>query len=648
MFEIKNVTKRYGEEIAVKDVSFTIGKGMTFLMGASGSGKTTLLKIISGMEPVFDGSVTYCGHDIKAMDEQEQRYFYHQIFGFVWQDFNLLEELTVLENILLPGYLSNEGVSKEVEQLLKSMKLSKLSSKRVKFLSGGQKQRVAIARELMKHPQVILADEPTSALDEDTAKEVMAYLRMIAKNRTVIIVTHDASLITKKDRVIELDKGELLSCSEDVDPHASKLKAKGAYGLSLKNSFHIAMTNSKRHVTKGLISSFTLLTAAVLLLTTFSGAVSSSGQKSFDQLLATYGEGILDISVVGSFMSAGGTAGDGKDQPHADVSQDIGGLYEQYHQDSRVEFSTFLQAFDHIEVMMEGKTYKIEQTGSVPVIKKLLSGKMPEGSKNEIVVPESFVKKAGLSNDRIIGKTMEFHASIFNWESGKPVAVDIKLTATITGVADNTAVYEYEGKTTEYAVDDSFFFNKTALDNIRKQADFQNDKLNFLIRAKTPADMISIKDELNKQGVVPLGQFELIEDMVRLNQQTREQSGFASLAIGGLAIVMVIAVFAITGVMKKKEYMIYKINGFQDKHLYLTGMIELLLQAGIAIGVLLITSPFVNQITLALFHVDVQSTRMLGIGVLLILGSALIAYVMTVAMIKKTKLTSLLNTGDRG
>lgn len=127
----------------------------------------------------------------------------------MWQDFNLLEEATVLENVLLSGYLKEAQNKENAEKILKDLKIFNFAQKKVKDLSGGQKQRVAIARELMKNPQVIIADEPTSALDEKNAKITMDILRAISKNRTVIVVTHDTSLISEKDHIFELDKGEL-------------------------------------------------------------------------------------------------------------------------------------------------------------------------------------------------------------------------------------------------------------------------------------------------------------------------------------------------------------------------------------------------------------------------------------------------------
>lgn len=211
MFVIENVSKQYGPEYALHHVSMTIGKGMNFLVGASGSGKTTLLKLLSGMEGDFEGEISYRGKSIRDFSPQEKSGLYHSVFGFVWQDFHLLEEATVLENVLLPGHLQ-EGTDKaQGERLLRQLNIEDLAGQKVKYLSGGRKQRVAIARELMKQPQVLFCDEPTSALDAKAAKATMDILRTLSKQRTVIVVTHDTALITSKDTVFEMDKGELVS-----------------------------------------------------------------------------------------------------------------------------------------------------------------------------------------------------------------------------------------------------------------------------------------------------------------------------------------------------------------------------------------------------------------------------------------------------
>ncbi|MEO4053774.1 ABC transporter ATP-binding protein [Solibacillus sp. CAU 1738] len=647
MFELKNVSKKYNGDFALNNISVDIGKGLNFIVGASGSGKTTLLKIMSGMEQNFDGSVSYGGKDIKTLTNEEKSYFYNNIFGFVWQDFNLLEDLTVLENVLLPQYLKDVQQTKNAEKILKELKIFDIANQQVKTLSGGQKQRVAIARELMKNPQVIIADEPTSALDEKSSKVTMEILRTISKNRTVIIVTHDTSLINVKDNVFELDKGELVSSAGNYLATSPELKIWSKSKLSIKNAFTISRTGIKRSIGRFTISTLSLMVAAILLLTTLGGAINSSSQEAFDELFDAYGDALLDISIVGSFMSAGGTDGNDDEQPNADVIQDIGGLYEKYLSDERVAFTTFLQAFDNISITVDGENYQVASTGSVPFINKLLTGKMPAGADYEVVVPESFVKSLGIENDQAIGKEIDFSSSIYNWDTGSPELKDAKIKATIVGVADTTAANEYEGEMIEFSVDDAFFFSKSALGDLRNQADMKGNETNFLIRAKTPADMIAIKDELNEQGIVPLGRFELVEDIVRLNTQTTEQTGSASSIIGILSVVMVIAIFLITGVMRKREYAIYKVCGFNNRHLNLLNLAEMITVAVTSILLMLVTSPLINMATEALFSVNVLNAEMLTKGMLLILGVAVIAYGTTVIAYVRTNITTALKKGDR-
>ncbi|MGE8078522.1 ATP-binding cassette domain-containing protein [Peribacillus loiseleuriae] len=647
MFEIRNVSKQYNGEFALNDISFTMGKGINFIVGASGSGKTTLLKIISGMEQKFDGEVYYCGKSIKELTTYEKSYFYNNVFGFVWQDFNLLEDLSVLENVLLPQYLKNNKNQKDADKVLKELEIVDLVHQKVKNLSGGQKQRVAIARELMKNPQVIIADEPTSALDEKTSKTTMDILKAISKKRTVIIVTHDTKLIDSKSNILDLDEEEAIVVPQEIVTKKEGLTYDESHRLSIKNAFAITKSNVKSKLGRFLVASLSLMIAGTFLLTTVSGAIGDSGQGEFDELIDTYGEGLTDISIVGSFMSAGGAGGNEKEGPNANVTQDIGGLYDEYKGDNRIDFTAFIQAFNEIKVTVGGKEYNIQSTGSVPTINKLLAGKMPTGKDNEIVVPESFVEKMGISNEQAIGKEVDFNSSIYNWDTGEPVLQEASITATIVGVADTTGRYEYEGEMIEFSVDDSFFFSKVALDDMRSQAGIENDAVNFLIRAKTPADMIAIKDELNEKGIVPLGQFELVEDIVRLNDQTTEQSGSASVLIGILSVVMVIAIFLITGFMRKREFAIYKVSGFNNAHLSLLNLTEKITETFTAILLLLVSSPLINSATKGLFSASILSSKMLFTGVLLIALVAIVAYLTTTISFMKTNTTTALKTGDR-
>ncbi|MBU3142853.1 ABC transporter ATP-binding protein [Clostridium sp. CF012] len=646
MFEIKNISKKYNDDYALNSVTLEIGKGLNFIIGASGSGKTTLLKIISGMEQEFDGQVSYNNKDIKTLTNSEKSYFYNSVFGFVWQDFNLIEDLTVLENIKLPQYLKDTQNQREIIKIMKDLKISELINQKVKNLSGGQKQRVAIARELVKNPDVIIADEPTSALDEKSTKVTMDILREIAKVKTVIIVTHDTSLIGTNSNVFELDKGELIKKPQSELIKTTKNQASLKCRLSLKNAYSIAITNTKRKIGKFIITTLSLLIAATLLLVSISGAIGDSSTKMFDTLFSTYGDGILDINIVGSFTSAGGTDGN-KDDPKADVKQNIGGMYNKFLNDDRVSHVVFLEAFSNIKITAEGKDYNIQTSNSVPVVNKLTAGKMPMGSGNEVVVPKSFIEKMNITDKQAIGKTISFKGEVYNWDSGQPVLMPVTTDATIVGVVDTTVISEYEGKKSEYSVDDAFFFSKSALDKMRAQGNMSGDKINFSIRAKTPADMIAIKDELNAKGIVPLGRFELVEDMVRLNTQTTAQSGSATTLISVLSVILAIVVALITAIMRKREYAIYKVSGFNNKNISLFSFAEFNIAAITAAVLFLVASPLINKGTMAFFHADILNRKLLITGILLVVAMGVVSYLAELIVAVKTNAVTALKTGDR-
>lgn len=647
MFKLKNVSKRFSDEYALHDISMDVNRGLNFIIGASGSGKTTLLKIISGMEPAFDGDVFFCGQNIKELSEKDRSYFYNNVFGFVWQDFNLLDDRTVLENVLLPQYLKKSVDEKTAMKVLRELKISELKDQRVAKLSGGQKQRVAIARELMKNPQVILADEPTSALDEKSAKNTIEILRELSKKRTVIIVTHDTSLIDSHAKVYELDKGELIARPDLPGEKESRLPQKRTHTLSFGNAFSLGKTALLRNLGRSATSGISLLVAATLLLVTASGAIGGSSQGAFDELFATYGDSLLDITVADSFVSAGGTNGESQDGPNADVDQDIDGLFERYREDERVSHVLFGQPFGNIKVKVDGKEYTVENSNNVPVMNRLVTGSLPMGDEKEVAVPESFVKALGVTNEQAIGKKIDFSGTVFNWESGQPIETPMGTTVKIVGVIDTTMVTEYGGQTYEFSIDDSFFFSPAALSAMREGAGMKAEPGIFYIRTKTPADLISIKDELNASGIVPLGRFELVEDMVRLNAQTTQQSGSAMFVIGLLSLVLTFAVAALNAALRRREFAVYQVSGFGRTQLAtaLAGEFILLICGA---GVLFLTlSPILNIAICALWSVNILNAKLLSAGVLLTACMGTLSYAVTTAVAFTTKAVSVLKTGDK-
>lgn len=647
MVKIKNIMKRYNDEIALNDVSLTIKSGINFIVGASGSGKSTLLKIISGIEKDFEGEVYYNDINISKLDEKERSYFYNNIIGFIWQDFNLLEELTVMENILLPTQLK-ERINKDyIEKILTELKLNNLRDKLVKELSGGQKQRVAIARELMKCPQIIIADEPTSALDKETAKEIIEILRKISKNRTVIIVTHDVSHITEEDSVYELDKGELIFVKDNNKVKEEKITIKDRNTVSFKNIKNIIKMNIGKHKGRFITSTISIMLGICLLLTTVSGSIKDNSQKAFDELFANYGDSILDISLYHSFISAAGTGDGGGDEPNADVDQDISGFYDKYVNDERVQFVTFVQAFNDIKINVDGKSYSIKNSGNTPSINKIITGRMANGTENEVVVPESFVKKMKITPEEAINKEITFNGDIIKWINDTPISVNTETKAKIVGVMDTSIFYEYEGKIYKTPIEDSFMFSKSALSEMLNKANMDMSNTNFLIRAKTPKDTIEIKNELNKEGIVPLGRFELIEDLVKLNEQSENQSSFGNNTIVILTIIMVIAIFITTNIMRRREYTIFKISGFSNRDLRKINIIEILTELIIAVVMMIVLSPLLNIITKSIFNTKILTFATMGTSLLIGLGIAIIIYIITEIICDTTNINRILKTGEK-
>ncbi|MEM0027107.1 MAG: ABC transporter ATP-binding protein [Ignisphaera sp.] len=198
---VKNVVKvyRYGKVLfeALRGLSLAVQKGdIVCIVGPSGSGKTTLLNIIGGLDKPDSGEVIVDGTDITRLSEKELNMYRLYKVGFVFQSFNLIPTLTVLENVELPMYLAKIDKEKRKQralELLKAVGLEKLADKTPDTLSGGEQQRVAIARALANNPSIILMDEPTAALDTENTRMLMNIIRRLNReyNQTFIIATHD-------------------------------------------------------------------------------------------------------------------------------------------------------------------------------------------------------------------------------------------------------------------------------------------------------------------------------------------------------------------------------------------------------------------------------------------------------------------------
>ncbi|HEV2412955.1 MAG TPA: ABC transporter ATP-binding protein [Candidatus Saccharimonadales bacterium] len=220
MLQVTHLTKRFksGDAIvsAVDDVSFKVPEGcFASIIGKSGSGKSTLLSMLGALDRPTEGSIKVDGTDITSLHGGRLTNYRLKRIGFVFQNYNLIPNLTALENVMLPlafAHIPAKERRQKAEELLNSVGLTGDKQKRKPGkLSGGEQQRVAIARSLANHPKVILADEPTGNLDTETGKMIFDLLHKLAKseNATILVVTHDLSIAGRTDMTFKLKDGRL-------------------------------------------------------------------------------------------------------------------------------------------------------------------------------------------------------------------------------------------------------------------------------------------------------------------------------------------------------------------------------------------------------------------------------------------------------
>ena len=221
--EFDKVSKIYRsgqvEIAALREASFEIEKGeLCVIVGQSGAGKTTLLNILGGMDTLTSGSVRFDGKNVGAFSVRQLSEYRRREVGFVFQFYNLIGNLTALENVEMAARLEKGSLSPE--QVLREVGLGDRMQNFPAQLSGGEQQRVSIARALVKNPKLLLCDEPTGALDYETGKTILSLLQRSCRERgtTVVIITHNQALCPMADRVIRVKNGKIKSCECNPSP----------------------------------------------------------------------------------------------------------------------------------------------------------------------------------------------------------------------------------------------------------------------------------------------------------------------------------------------------------------------------------------------------------------------------------------------
>ncbi len=217
MIQVEHLSKVYGkgenEVIALKDISFSVKKGeFVAIIGPSGSGKSTLLHILGGVDRPTSGKIYFDGVDVYQQKEDQLAIFRRRQVGLIYQFYNLIPILNVVENMTLPVLMDGREVNQEfLTELVTTLGLEGKEKKLPNELSGGQQQRTSIGRALMTSPLVVLADEPTGNLDSQNSQEIIQLLKTSNKkyNQTLIVITHDENIALQADRIIAIEDGEI-------------------------------------------------------------------------------------------------------------------------------------------------------------------------------------------------------------------------------------------------------------------------------------------------------------------------------------------------------------------------------------------------------------------------------------------------------
>lgn len=386
MIELRNVTKKYGDTVILENASYAFPQqGMVCLMGASGGGKTTLLNLLAGFDTDYEGEILVGGTAINRMDADTLCAYRRDNIGFVFQNYHLLTGYTVLENVCLAAALSARAKAESKQKaaaLLARLGIGEKQNQKVENLSGGQKQRVAIARALMGNPQILFADEPTGALDRTTSTEIMKLLQEIAKDRLVVVITHDAKICDFADEVLHIQEHQIAAgetrrkAGAECKPLVIGAKSKApVFPRALKN-FKV---HAKRYAAVSLAISIGLL--AFLFSLSF-GNVMERSILAFQEKNTAFNNGYIKGAEDGTIL-------------------------DYLKGDERIENAYYQYTLENISLTVGEKTERLDEKFPMPKATESLSyGVMPRTGRHEISLTPSLAKKFDKDIQSLLGKPL--------------------------------------------------------------------------------------------------------------------------------------------------------------------------------------------------------------------------------------------------
>ncbi len=616
ILKLKNVVKIYklaggGTFEALKNINATFSTGeLVSIVGESGSGKSTLMNLIGGLDSDFEGEISYRGKNLRDYTAQELADYHKKSIGFIFQNFNLIPHLNLIDNVSLAMTLSNidkETRVKRAKELLEKVGLKDHLYKKPDQISGGQKQRVAIARALINDPDVIIADEPTGALDAETTDNVLALIKELS-GKLVLMVTHSDRVAAHCTRVLRIDNGRLVSdeVTGKLEPLATKAKhnAIKVKNMSLFNAIRLAFLNMKAKLGRNTLVAFGTsigIMAVVLMLSIGRGVTTyikdTMNSYTNPNVTEVHRQSMMpdpakqpamdDHAEISRIQQNNMAALTGSGTDNDFTTKDITKLKTIKHVD-RLErgYSTLSLGTNSVSYGDKNAMIMTLQTMSSNITKSsIVSGNAPK--KDEVLLDKG---TADLLAKNIVGKEVTFKLTI----DGKQIEQKLKVSGTYEQQGSNfsTAIVRYSD------LKDIFAQNGQTL------------KPNVVyLYTKNKNNTEKIKDEVKKLGFSGSMQ----ETMTEMFTQMMDVISYVLAAIAAVSLVvsaiMILVVLNISVVERTKEIGVLKALGARRKdirRIFVSEAFLIGLSSGM-LGVVLtwILQVLVNHFTVAQFEVPV-------------------------------------------
>ena len=500
MIRFINVSKEYKSKKgkitnALTDININLNdKGLIFIIGKSGSGKSTLLNILGGLDSKTSGKIYIDNKDIDSFKEKDFDSYRNTYIGFIFQDFNLLEEYNVFDNVMLAAKLLRKKVNKEeILNLLERLDLKGLEYRNINELSGGQKQRVGIARALIKNPKIILADEPTGNLDSHSSLEIFKLLKEISKEKLVIVVSHDLeNANTFADKILELQDGKAIKNDLTEDTKDNNTFSLTKSKLPFKECLHFAFTSLKSNKIKLFFTIILTMISLVFMGISVNSFLYNKGtfmagvMKDNDEYIFDIYKNDTDYYGGGDYIAP--LSNEDQEKIKKDLKTTLNPIYTLYDhsRELSIQYGTVIDVGEDKDFKMRPLWFKVIDVNDDKIIPNLV-GKAPSKS-NEIVIHKyvaEYILKYGVkTSDGSIYKPNSLDELIISNREIMLGDNPVKITGYVN--LDNEDVINHY----------SYIYTKGFVDNVILNTDQEEILTNYTHLYYNPS-LDSVKESMN-------------------------------------------------------------------------------------------------------------------------------------------------------